>query len=166
MCQNILTFHEEFIWDYMYSCDICGRQVGKLYVIQIEGAEMAVCGECSEGKNVIDTVGDEPKSRKNETKHEEEPVEELIDNYGSVIRNARERMKIPLTVLAEIINEKESTLLRVEKGKMLPNIELTKKLEKELGIKLTEVAAEGDKTKTKHEGPITLGDAAFKKEHK
>jgi len=33
---------------------------------------------------------------------------ELIDNYGKVIREAREKMQLPLKVLAEMLNEKET----------------------------------------------------------
>ena len=93
-----------------------------------------------------------------------EPEEELVDDYGAVIREARARLGIPLNVLAEIISEKMSTLLRVENGKMQPNVKLTRRLEKELGIKLTEKpSGEGKPKQLGRSEPITLGDAAVKK---
>ena len=149
----------------MYECDVCGRETPALYIVEIEGAEMAACESCSAGKNVIDIVGEEKKRvNTRPLKKAEEPEEEVISGYGKAIRDARERLGMPLNVLAEIINEKESTMLRVEQERMLPSITLTKKIEKELGIKLTEIPAKGGEVRTSGNGPITLGDAAFKKE--
>ena len=47
-------------------------------------------------------------------------------------------MGLSLKVLAEIINEKESFLARVENERAKPSNTLIKKLEKTLDIKLTE----------------------------
>jgi putative transcription factor len=49
-------------------------------------------------------------------------------------------MKLPLSVLAERLAEKESFLERIEAEKTRPSIELAKKLEKELNVKLLEPA--------------------------
>ncbi len=150
----------------MYDCEICGKKTPTLYVIDVEGAEMTTCASCAAGKNIEDTIeaADVNKKPVHRTAAQEEPQEEMVEDFGGTIRKARESMGIALNVLAEMINEKESTLNRVEQGKMQPTVALTKKLEKQLGIKLTTIAeGSGGKEKAGKDAPITLGDAAFKK---
>ncbi len=152
----------------MEECEICGKPTSILYTVALEGAHVMVCEKCSQGKAVIDKIdlGGKGADRKEQYKPSRElpQEEEIVDNYGTLIRKSREAMGLPLKVLAERIAEKESTMLRVEEQKTLPSTMLTKKIEKELGIKLTTRpeprASGGSFGKT---GPITLGDAAFKK---
>ncbi len=152
---------------FMYECEICGKQTSVLNIIELEGAHVAVCERCATGKYVIDTMGDEKPARKKSAQTGSETEEdEIVSDYGNIIRKARESMNMPLKVLGEIINEKESTLFRVEKGKMLPDAKLTKKLEKELGIKLTAKATTVSNVKIGRSEPVTLGEAAIKKEKK
>lgn len=66
--------------------------------------------------------------------------DEIAEDYGSRVRIAREQMKIPVRVLAEMLNEKEGLIKRVEQQKTLPPEALRKKLEKALGIRLGEAA--------------------------
>jgi putative transcription factor len=128
----------------MEECELCGRKIEYAYVIDVEGVELRVCADCAAGKHVIE----EPKQkgvktyRKISTSSEEQ--KNVVEGYGKIIKEARERMKIPLKVLAEMINEKETLLLRVEEEHTLPSIELTKKLEKALNIKLTGEDTEDD----------------------
>ena len=68
----------------------------------------------------------------------DEPSEELIDNFSNEIRNARESKNWSREDLGKKINERVSVITRIESGKMTPDIKLTKKLEKTLDIKLLE----------------------------
>ena len=151
----------------MYDCEICGRKTDTLYIIEVEGAELTSCAKCSEGKDVVDTIGsDEGRAKAKGFSAAKAPVleEELVDNFGDEIRKARERLGLPLNVLAERINEKESTLNRVEHGKMQPTVALTKKLEKQLGIRLTSMPEQLPKPGRSAGGSsMTLGDAAAMK---
>ncbi|MGC8710481.1 MAG: multiprotein bridging factor aMBF1 [Candidatus Micrarchaeia archaeon] len=151
----------------METCEICGRETDMLYVVEVEGAVMDVCSECAKGKKVIEKLSqhaDEKNKQYISKSTTSKSAEEVITHYGAAIRKARESVGLPLKVLAERINEKESTLLRVEEEKTLPNITLTKKLEKELGIKLTEQVKEEKRVQLRPNEPITLWDAAEKKE--
>ena len=149
----------------MYECEICGKKTDSLYIISVEKAELSVCKKCSAGKDVIDVLSaEENEPQRSIRQRVEEPEEELIDGYGNEIRKARERLGIPLKVLAELINEKESTLLRVEQERMQPSMKLMRKLEKELGIKLTAKPELGAGVHGSTGASITLGDAAFRKE--
>ncbi|MCL5008326.1 MAG: multiprotein bridging factor aMBF1 [Candidatus Marsarchaeota archaeon] len=153
----------------MYDCEICGRKTETLYIVDVEGAELTSCAKCSEGKNIIDTIGAEEvkgaaKQRTPGTAVRDVAEEEVVDNFGEEIRKAREAQGLPLSVLAERINEKESTLNRVEHGRMLPPQALVKKLEKQLGIKLMAVPEQSQRQSgRKGQEPVTLGDAAERK---
>ncbi len=149
----------------MYDCEICGRKTETLYVIDVEGAQLSVCAGCSRGKTVVNEIGNGEKVRGSRVigRPAAKEEDELVDGYGMMIRRAREAMKIDIKVLGERINEKHSTLLRVEEEKMVPDINLTAKLEKALGIRLGQKpeSAVGEEIKG---GPeITLGDAALRK---
>ena len=153
----------------MGECEICGAATDALYGIEIEGAQMLVCGRCAKGKDVAYTLkpeSDDAMAVPAKAGHTE-AEEELVEDYGTRIRKAREDIGLPLKVLGERINEKESTLARVEQQKTLPTKELTRKLERELGIKLVaRVEPKGPAARQGGNQEITLGDAAFRKDEK
>ncbi len=150
----------------MEECEICGKPTDVVYVVEIEGAEMHVCESCAKGKKIIEKISEKPEVIQRATVAMRQE-EELIDNYGTAVRKAREKLDMPLKTLAERLNEKESMLRRVEEEKMLPSDELVKKLERELGIKLT-AAPKADLSSARpgRDAPITLGDAASRKDQK
>ena len=110
-----------------------------VYVVNVEDVELRVCAKCAQGKKVIATQS-YPTSpgKKMPARRVKEEDQTLVEDYGNVIRKAREGMKLPLKVLAEMLNEKETLLARIEQQGTLPTVELTKKLEKALSIKLIE----------------------------
>jgi putative transcription factor len=149
----------------MLECEICGKVIkGKAYIVKIDSAEVIACEECAIGKEVIRVIGGESKKTEAKSKIEEEK-EEIAFDYGERIRKAREELKIPLKVLAERINEKESYLKRIEDQEVLPSEEVARKLEKELGIKLFEKVEEKN-LKTQLPKNLSLEDIATKKEKK
>ncbi|MDE1856935.1 MAG: TIGR00270 family protein [Candidatus Micrarchaeota archaeon] len=129
----------------MEECELCGRKTEDIYVISIEGTEMRACVNCAKGNKVVrkelaaDRAKASPKRASTSAPRVSSDEEaQIIMGYGKAIKDARERMQLPLKVLAEMINEKEHFLSRVEEEQTLPTITLTKKLEKALKIKLTE----------------------------
>lgn len=153
----------------MADCEICGRDAVTQNIIEIEGAQMSVCMNCARGKKVIDRIGPDPAPERGQWQRPRPSAEEreLVDGYGTLIRHTREGMGLSLKVIAEKINEKESTLLRVEEEKMRPSDMLMRKIERELGIKLTESSAQpGGKVSIGRSEPITLGDAMTRKDGK
>ncbi len=148
----------------MEECELCGRQTKDVYVLNIEGVEMRSCAKCAEGKKVVRAEIDKPKqqarpgSQRPPRRNPDEPAE-LIDNYGKVIHDAREHMHLPLKVLGEMLSEKEHLLLRIEEERTKPTVELTKKLERVLGIKLTEEQRDEKKVSVgRPSAGATLGD--------
>ncbi len=150
----------------MEECELCGENIDGVYVVNVEGVELRVCASCAKGKRVIYTENNTKKiDRSNKaykpvSRKKEEELE-LVENYGERIRKARENMGLPLKVFAEMINEKESLLKLVEKEQTLPTIPLTKKLEKNLKIKLEQSGEmQIDKSGQKKSGSATLGEFA------
>ena len=134
-------------------CEICGKPVPENNPIKakIEGSVMVVCKECSKlGK--IQKAQPKPKFvKQNKTNKKrptttrnkvysrnEEPSEELIEDFSLEVRKAREAKNWSREVLGKKINERVSVINRIETGKMTPDTKLTKKLENILDIKLLE----------------------------
>jgi putative transcription factor len=151
-------------------CEICGRETTTVYEVTVDGAKMLACERCSKGKGIpISTGGGEGARRRDAMTAvpviREKETEEFVENFGDVIKRAREKNGLPIKVLAEMINEKESNLVRIEKGKSFPGEKTRLKLEKELRIKLLV------KTTEKREQipgsgkaePVTLWDMIKKK---
>ena len=143
-------------------CEICGSGEAE-YIIQVEGAKLNVCRDCSSSGKLI--RGPPPKTYKPKPGEEGAPSGggkeemEVVEGYGTLVASARKRMGLPLEVLAERINEKHSFLERVEREKTLPDAKLCRKLEHELGIKLMVPIATGAAAPTKSSsGGMTLGD--------
>ncbi|MBS7287456.1 MAG: TIGR00270 family protein [Candidatus Freyarchaeota archaeon] len=156
------------------SCEVCGRRMrGSPVSVIIEGAIMNVCEECARFGATPSTWSRSPRKPLQRIPQREEaanprgrvtaPVrvegeEELVEGYGSLIREAREKMGLSQEELAKLVKEKVSVIKRVEAGRMEPPRQLASKLEKVLKIKLYgSEAAAGFSTTTKRKS-LTLGD--------
>ncbi len=87
---------------------------------------------------------------------------ELVEDYAERIREARERLGWSQKVLAEKVRESESVIKRIESGRLRPTIELAKKLEEVLGIKLLVPQVEEEMDiygrKSRSKTTVTLGE--------
>ena len=132
-------------------CEICGKPVPENNPIRakIEGSVMVVCKECSKlgtvqkappkPKYLKQNKGKKPaNTRKRNYSRNDEPSEELIEDFSFEVRKAREAKDWSREDLGKKINERVSVITRIETGKMTPDTKLTKKLEKALNIKLLE----------------------------
>ncbi len=140
-------------------CEICGRADAPFLAI-IEGAKMQVCSSCAYMGKIITYPKVQQKADPLATPKITRKEFDLVESFGTVMRNARMKSRLPLSVLAERLNEKESFLERVEHGSTRPSESLAHKLEKELGVKLLEEveAAQGGKYDLKGKKDVTLGD--------
>jgi len=157
-------------------CEVCGRKImGKPVKALIEGAKMIVCVDCSKLSKIQWEIGSTP-SRPRTTRTTKIPLPaistkkqvpqvaetlELIDNFGSYIRHAREKMGLTHEDLGRKISEKVSVLKKIESGKMTPTHQLTERLEHTLKIKLLAPLSEpkipSGSIPLKHR-EVTLGD--------
>ena len=156
-------------------CEVCGRKIHSDPVrANIEGAKLTVCVECSKHGKVIYEDAPTQQSSPSPTKSyahipvimRKPPVaqvqisQEVVEDYASKIRVAREKLGLSHEDLGKKINEKASLLRHIETGKMAPNNQLANKLEHVLKIKLM-VQIENEKaaaTPTKPAEGLTLGD--------
>jgi len=121
-------------------CDICGRGPVRAQ-IQIEGARLLACGACMGSGKVLQRFHDDEGGAPVTDAPRPAPElggEEIVEDWASLVRQARDRIKLPLSVVAERISEKESYLDAIENGRLAPSLAVARKLEKELDIKLIE----------------------------
>ncbi|ACV25177.1 multiprotein bridging factor aMBF1 [Methanocaldococcus fervens] len=142
----------------MQMCELCGKLTNKLYKVIIEGSEMQVCKECAKfGKSpkTYSRLGKKPTiigrgtSTNMQTKKPAKRRRDIFDtlpmlreDYGDVIREAREKRGLSIEDLAKKLKMKASTLQKFERYELEPNEREIKILEKELKINLTESAGE------------------------
>ncbi len=121
-------------------CDICGRPQVSAQVL-IEGAKLLVCVSCRRGGKVLQEFSDGQSPSAPMTISAPASLdsgEEIVDNAGKLIKQASDRLRLPLPVLAERMREKESYLHGIESGHLSPSLDVARKLEKELSIRLIE----------------------------
>ncbi|UCH37559.1 MAG: TIGR00270 family protein [Candidatus Bathyarchaeota archaeon] len=157
-------------------CEVCGSQIyGRRRSIVIDGAKLIVCSNCAQSSHPSSqSLLTSTQSQKKRTLSSRIPSQtrprasrspihedtELRKNYGSIIRKGRETMRLTHEELSRTIGEKISLLQKLETEKMIPDLNITRKLEHTLKIKLFEppstISIE-DKFTSKPTG-LTLGD--------
>jgi putative transcription factor len=152
-------------------CEICGADIkGPSSKITIDGSELTVCPRCSQyGKNVekrapvsrkVSPVA--PVTQRRSTrpagKRLDAMSDELVDDYDHIIREAREKKQLSHEELATRIKEKAALIKKLERGEIVPEEGVRKKLERELDIRLTERSGEDDWSGERLNKGTTLGD--------
>ena len=155
-------------------CEMCGKDVPQTRAVIVEGTKLNVCPNCSKfgedyraqsagGAPVSQTVIDE-RLEKRERRMKSKDIYagsssvEVIDDFGGAIRAAREEKGMDLEQFASLIQEKKGTLAKVESNNLIPDDKLIKKIEKALGIKLTETVQAGSSIGGSNSGKMTLGN--------
>lgn len=139
----------------MTVCELCGKS-GPLFSAIIEGSSLSVCSSCARHGKVVrkPVVRSVPKQLS-----KPEVVETVVDDYAQKIHGAREAMGLSQKDFAARINEKESFVQKLESGSLKPSIDLARKLERLLKIKLVDVEQEESVSSAQNKsGPLTIGD--------
>ncbi|RLE64725.1 MAG: TIGR00270 family protein [Thermoprotei archaeon] len=158
-------------------CELCGREIiGVGYRVRIEKSELTVCRICASRYRVVKVIPTEtltksvPSKRARKIKpkvYRESLLDlELVDDYNVKIKEARERMGLTRELLAQIVGEKESTIRRIEQGVLEPTVELARKLERKLKIKLLKKVEREEKIISRRTLDLTLGDIIVIRERK
>lgn len=138
----------------MTACELCGKTTPLLNAI-VEGTQMQVCRDCASFGKILQ----KPVSRAPAKTQKQEIVETIVDEFAKLIREAREKSGVTQKDFALKLNEKESLVQKLENGAIRPSIELARKLEKLLKIKLVETEKdETEEYQSKKSGPLTIGD--------
>ena len=149
----------------MSLCDMCGSKEAA-FVADVEGSLLNVCSACGEYGNIKSKVViKQPESEKKEqaisanTEPEREIMQIIVADYSKLIRDKREQLNLKQEEFAGKINEKASLIHKMEIGEFEPPMELARKLEKFLNIKLVETHEEVRKPMVEEEsGSLTIGD--------
>jgi putative transcription factor len=141
---------------------MCGKKDISVIAI-VEGTELKVCADCSKfGKVVRKVYAPQPIKKQPErssiTPKPEEKIEVIVKGFGNIIRQAREKMNLNQEDFGKKINEKTSVIHSLESEHHEPSLELAKKLEKLLKIKLIEEQKVEDIHFSKSQSQITIGD--------
>jgi putative transcription factor len=128
-------------------CDVCGKKEAS-FIIQVEGAKLAACRACAyHGKIVMSLEEDAPRKEFRAQEGRGVPrsmqlEEDLVEDYGKIVRKAREGKGLKIEEFAKQINEKASYLDKIENQSTRPPIGTAKKLERALGVKILEKVKE------------------------
>jgi putative transcription factor len=160
-------------------CELCGKDVPETRSTWVEGTQLKLCKDCQRfGDKVKSGTSESPtkvviesrlqqRERRMKTRdiYQEEEAFELAEDYSKRVRDGRNARGWTQEQLGAKINERVTTLSKVESGTMKPTDDLVSKLEKSLTIVLIEkvplVKPEG---KTSRSGSsLTLGDLIKKK---
>lgn len=136
-------------------CELCGKNTQLVRAI-VEGTEVNVCENCGKyGKILRKPVvksAPQPAAR-------QEVLDVVTQDYAKLIREAREKRGLTQKEFAKELNEKESILQKIENGNFVPPINMARKLEKLLKIKLVELEEEEKQQTSKSKtGTLTIGD--------
>lgn len=153
-------------------CDICGKGPVRAQIL-LEGAKLLACARCMKSGKIVHRFYEEGEERPVVVQRMPSGLgsgEDIVEGYGKIIKNARERAGLPISVVAERVNEKESYLNAIEKERLKPTVAVAKKLERELKVKLVEkveqAMAPSAASSTKKFSEPTLGDMLEEKKKK
>jgi Predicted transcription factor, homolog of eukaryotic MBF1 len=122
------------------NCEICGKPIfGKPITIEVDGAYLKVCEECAKyGKIVNERKSGAIKGSSliRPSRNQVEDEYELIDGYGRIIKEMREKMNLTQEQLGRKIGIKPSLLAKIEQEKIIPDYPTLRKIEYSLKVKL------------------------------
>ncbi|MEM4484936.1 MAG: multiprotein bridging factor aMBF1 [Sulfolobales archaeon] len=168
-------------------CEICGREISEhaVFKIYVEGSEFTVCPECyskhimgrsrnsqqrastsslqsSNISNIRRTTTSTPRRTSTSSKIIEKY--EIDPMFPEIIRRAREKKGLTTKDLALKLRESENVIKRIESGRLTPTIELARRIEDILGVKILVPRVEEkeipESTKKDLREDLTLGDLA------
>ncbi len=178
----------------MVQCEMCGAETSSPSTIKVEGAELDVCGDCTDFGTEVRQQESSGTSTKYSTSSSSgqssgggtgssrssggggggrsrgsdmfDDVEELAADYDDRIRRAREGAGLSQEDLAKELNEKASLIRKLEQGNMLPSDSVQTKLERKLDVSLTSTGGteDTDWESDSSSGSYTLGDVVERKD--
>lgn len=152
-------------------CEVCGSELKRRgYRVIIDRSELIVCFNCSRrASTIIETIDllkprqqvATPPPRFIHPRRRRKIVRDIVEDYAEIVKEARKRLGLTRAALAVMLGEKESTIRRIEDGMLIPPLEMAKKIERILKVKLIEEYEEGEEYKEEYAPSsydLTLGD--------
>lgn len=176
----------------MPQCEMCGADKSSLTKTKVEGATLELCDSCTDFGTEVRTESDSSASSKYSTSSSSgrnsessgstnsstsggsgggrapdmfDDMDTLAADYDTRIRKAREATEFSQEQLADRLNEKASLIRKLERGDVLPDDDVQRKLESALEIELSEGTDVDDADWSgESEGSMTLGDVVKRKD--
>lgn len=155
----------------MANCEICGTDTTLVRAV-IESVEVDVCKACARFGEARQTPAssrveryEERAARQRARARPPEQIPTIVDDYALRIKRRRERLGITQEELAKTLAERESVVSALENGTREPDIDLAKKIERALSIKLIEACEQKEPAIAIHQtsAGMTLGDIIKRK---
>ena len=148
-------------------CEMCGKKTAKTTKIRVDGEILNVCDDCARFGKPVDAVrsfnslsSEHSENPKPVTMPEKprtysaplrskpvyrKPKEDLeamdIDpDYAIIIKEAREKLSWTQEELAKKLQERKNVLSSIERGELMPDRRIARKMEKLLEVKLIQKA--------------------------
>ncbi|GGM73936.1 transcriptional regulator [Thermogymnomonas acidicola] len=140
-------------------CEMCGRKVERTRKVRVDAAILNVCDACARfgtplednrpraqvKQEIVVRVPQKPPEslkprevRKAQRKVDDVERFTIVEDYARLIQQARNRLSMTQEDLAKKILERKNVLASVERGDLMPDLKMARKLERVLGIKLIE----------------------------
>lgn len=154
-------------------CELCGEEIrGRAYLGIVDRAELILCDRCvKRASKVYGPLGQAGASRRplqrapGSKRGELSVSEEVVEDYAAIVKEARERAGLTRDALAAMLGVKVSIVRRIEEGTLTPTIDLARKMERILRVKLVEEVVKDQKERGEVEfWEETLGDVAVFKD--
>jgi len=156
-------------------CEICGKPVTDSKMcrrVVVDGATLVVCPQCYDKlvrQGRVERASEIGESERSEKRVKQakttlplrvpEVMYEVVEDYATRIKQAREKLGWSQAVLAQKLRVGENVVKRIEAGRLKPSLDLARRIEKILGIKLLEpVVEESISTEKSSEDYLTVGD--------
>jgi len=147
-------------------CELCGSPTGgRPYRALVDGVEMILCASCylklsRTGRAVLAAERRPRKAVRRPRAPRRLPLEayDIVEDYYERIREAREARGWSTSVLAQKLRISESMLRKIEQGKLKPSIDLARRMEKLLRVKLLEPLYDEEEYEYGGSTTVTLGD--------
>ncbi len=142
---------------FSMNCDMCGKE-GEMFRAMVEGAEVIVCQKCSKYGRVKERIRPQQAERKEKAPEKKEKNIAIVSEYSRLIKQKRESLGLSQKDFAQKLSEKESLIHKIETGHIEPSMDLARKLEKLLKIKLIEESDNEVPVPKAKSAELTLGD--------
>lgn len=113
-----------------YDCDVCGK-ANASNIALIDGDRLAVCSTCKKFGRILHGVSLAALRKAKSTE-----LEEIVDNYPSIIKEKRRKLGLSITQISEKIQERPSYLKKIEQGNLTPSLRVARKLQRVLRVKI------------------------------
>ncbi len=153
-------------------CEVCGKFIESGLKVRVEGSVVMACRDCARVGEPVEEVsrggsvarglrGPRLPTAKTES-FDIDAVEsaELVEDFGTVIKKAREKRNLKQEDLGKLVNEPASFIHRIESERIRPKKEVARKLEKKLRVTLLvpKESLESSLPRAGDKKELTLGD--------